>query len=69
MKLNYSKKVVDTTGAGDTFAANFLVSLLSGNGVVDSIRFGIAAATIKIGKNGAQSGMPTAEELEAFLSK
>lgn len=57
-------QIVDTTGAGDTFCGNYVVALLRGYSKVDAVKKGVMAATIKLGKMGAQPGMPHAEELE-----
>lgn len=51
-------KVVDTTGAGDTFNGAFCVGLTSGKTLVESIRFANIAAGLSTEKFGAQSGMP-----------
>ena len=58
------KKVVDTTGAGDTLCGNFVAAILSGHTKEDAIKRGVKAATMKLEKFGAQAGMPTKEELE-----
>jgi ribokinase len=59
---------VDTTGAGDTFSGAFAVAIGEGKGLNESIRFGNIAAGLSILKKGAQSGMPTQEEIEEFLN-
>lgn len=60
--------VVDTTGAGDALAAGLIAGLLSGDSWKDSIRYGCAAAAIKITQPGARAGLPTREQLDLFLS-
>lgn len=63
-------KVVDTTGAGDTFCGNFTAAALSGKyDFVTCIKRGIAASTIKIGVKGAQLGMPTAQQVTEELNR
>lgn len=62
------KKVVDTTGAGDCFAAAVVYSLLQDKSIEDSILFGTRAATLSVTKKGAR-GMPTLEEVEVFMDE
>ncbi|MGD6958236.1 MULTISPECIES: ribokinase [Rossellomorea] len=59
---------VDTTGAGDTFSGAFAVAISEGKNLVESIRYGNIAAGLSILKKGAQSGMPTKEEIEEFMN-
>ncbi|MCD6487946.1 MAG: ribokinase [Desulfurococcales archaeon] len=65
----YKVEVVDTTGAGDAFNAALAVSLAEGKDIVEACRIANAAAALQITKLGAQSGLPTREELEEFLRK
>ena len=55
-------KVVDTTGAGDTFLGAFLVKYNFDN-LFESLQFANIVAGIKITKMGAQVGMPTLSEV------
>ncbi|KLD62509.1 ribokinase [Dyella japonica] len=57
--------VVDTTGAGDTFNAALAVFLHEG--LPGAVRKACAAAALSVTRLGAQSGMPTRAELDAFL--
>jgi len=57
------KKVVDTTGAGDTFNGAFAVGIVSGLSMEESIKFSNLASSLSIQKPGAQGGMPTLEEM------
>lgn len=61
-------KAVDTTAAGDTFNGSFAHALARGLGLPECARFANAAAAIKTTKNGAQTGMPTQEQVVEFLS-
>lgn len=54
---------VDTTGAGDAFAAAFNVYLLETGDAAAALRAGVAAAGIKVTRRGAQSS-PTRREVE-----
>lgn len=59
--------VVDTTGAGDTFNGALAMSLLEGNTLAEAVRFATVAATIKTTKRGAQTGMPTYQEVRDVM--
>ena len=63
-------KVIDTTGAGDTFNGAFTVAYwIKRWELEDSIKFANAAAALKIQKLGARTGMPFEDELKQFLKK
>ena len=47
-------KVVDTTGAGDLFAAGFLYGYTHGRGLMGCARIGVMAAAEVIGHMGAR---------------
>ncbi|MCM3743872.1 ribokinase [Sporosarcina luteola] len=64
----YTIDVVDTTGAGDSFNAGFAVALGQGLSVEAACQYGNAVAALSTTKLGAQTGMPTATEVQAFLS-
>ncbi|NRD75551.1 ribokinase [Shewanella sp. VB17] len=55
----FNVDAVDTTAAGDTFNGGFVVGLLEGKSVLDSVRFGQAAAALSVTRIGAQSSIPT----------
>lgn len=57
----------DTTGAGDVFHAAFVWGLLEGVEVEALLRAANAAAALSARALGAQGGLPTRNELEAFL--
>jgi ribokinase len=56
---------VDTTGAGDTF--NGALVAFWELGLAEAVRRGSAAGALSVTKPGAQGGMPTLAELNAFL--
>jgi ribokinase len=62
----YSVPVVDTTAAGDAFNGAFAVALMGGKSPIDSASFA-AAAAMSVTRNGAQSSMPTLNEVQAYL--
>jgi ribokinase len=57
--------VVDTTAAGDCFVGAFTVALTEGQSPEDALRFAVHASALKVTKFGAQSGLPTKEEVLA----
>ena len=57
--------VVDTTGAGDTFTAALTVGLVEGMQPGDALRFACAAGSLATTKMGAQTSLPTREEVNA----
>ncbi|MCR4629804.1 MAG: ribokinase [Clostridium sp.] len=61
--------VVDTTGAGDTLNGAFAVRRAAGDDMEKALIYANAAASLSIGKFGAQGGMPTAAEVEEVLNK
>lgn len=65
----YQVEVKDTTGAGDTFNGVLAAMLAKGWSVLEAIRFANAAAACSITKEGAQSGMPTFEEIQHFMEE
>jgi ribokinase len=58
---------VDTVAAGDCFAAAVAVEIAAGGSLRDAVRFGNAAAALKVTRRGAQPGLPTRAEVNAFL--
>ena len=55
--------VVDTTGAGDTLNGAFSVRIAAGDDVKSALAYANVAASLSTEKFGAQTGMPTAEEV------
>ncbi|KAF9596354.1 hypothetical protein IFM89_009032 [Coptis chinensis] len=51
-------KVIDTTGAGDTFTAAFAVALVEGKSRMESLKFAAAAASLCVQVKGAIPSMP-----------
>jgi len=60
--------VVDTTAAGDAFIGGFSAALLRGLSLEEAVRHGNACGALAATKFGAQPSLPTAEEVERFMS-
>ncbi|HAH00144.1 MAG TPA: ribokinase, partial [Ktedonobacter sp.] len=60
-------QVVDTTAAGDCFVGALTIALTEGQQPEEALRFAVYASALKVTKFGAQSGLPTRSEVEAFL--
>lgn len=58
---------VDTVGAGDAFCGIFAALLAEGMDIEKAIRVAHAGASLSVTKRGAQEGLPTREELAAWL--
>lgn len=60
-----NRKIVDSTGAGDCFAAACVAGLMDNKSVEDSIVFALLASKLSLAKKGARA-MPSLEEIGAF---
>jgi len=60
-------KAEDTTAAGDAFAGGLAVALAEGFSLRSAVLFANAVGALAVTKLGAQSAIPTREEIEAFL--
>ncbi len=61
-------RVVDTTGAGDTFSAALTVALIEGMAPDAALSFSVAAGALACTKAGAQPSLPYRAEVEALLA-
>jgi ribokinase len=61
-------KVVDTTGAGDCFRANFTMALVEGKALKECMSMGAAASSLCVQKMGAQPSMPTRDQTMGALA-
>jgi len=61
--------VIDTTAAGDCFVGAFTVALTEGQNPEEALRFAVYASALKVTKFGAQSRLPTREEIEVFQAQ
>lgn len=62
----YKVNAVDTTAAGDSFIGGFTSALIKGLSISEAVDFGQRTAALAVQKLGAQSSLPTLEEVEAF---
>lgn len=60
-------EAVDGTGAGDAFTACLVVSLLEGRSRDESLRRACVAGALAASRFGAQTSLPTKEEVDALL--
>lgn len=65
----YEVKAIDTTGAGDAFVAGFALALMEKKNPIDAVRFANAAAALSTTAMGAQSAMPSREQVDALMAK
>ncbi len=62
-----SVEAVDTTAAGDVFVGSFAVALTEGRSVREAVKFAKHASALSVTKLGAQSSIPSRQEVEQFL--
>lgn len=58
---------VDSTAAGDAFVAGLAVALVEGRPLLEAARFAAAAGALAVTRPGAQTSLPTREEVERLL--
>lgn len=63
----YKVQVVDTTAAGDAFTAAIAVAVARGDGLHAAAKFANAAGALACTQLGAQSAMPTADEVKLLM--
>jgi len=64
----YTVPVVDSTGAGDCFAAGFVYGFLQGRPLEETARFASAVAALAVTRLGGHEGAPRLDEVERFLA-
>ena len=60
----YPVKAIDTTAAGDCFTAAFALALSQNKNWKEAIEFGRKASSIAVTRKGAQTSIPTREEVD-----
>ena len=61
--------VVDTTAAGDSFTAALAISLAKGENLHEAINYAHIVSSIVVTKEGAQSSIPTIDEINKFIKE
>lgn len=62
----FKVKAVDTTAAGDSFNGGVAVALAEGKSLEEAIQFATKVGALTVQKAGAQSSLPTREEVDGF---
>ncbi len=62
----FKVKAVDTTAAGDSFNGGVAVALAEGKSLEEAIGFATKVGALTVQKAGAQSSLPTREEVDGF---
>lgn len=65
----YMVPVVDTTGAGDAFNAGLAYALAQEKSIREAAEFAVRVSALAVTKFGAQGGMPTLAEVEAYFRR
>jgi ribokinase len=65
----FKVNVVDTTAAGDAFIGGLAKSLLDGKSLEDAVQYASACGALAVTKFGAQTSLPSADEVEKFINK
>lgn len=60
-------QAIDTTGAGDNFAAGFIVGLVEGQDLLGCARMGNAAASMAVIQYGANSGVKSRAQIQDVI--
>jgi ribokinase len=60
-------EVVDTTAAGDTYIGGFCTEWLRTKRVEEAMQYASAAAALSVSRFGAQTSIPSAQEVRSFL--
>lgn len=62
-------KLVEMTGAGDSFATGFMAALYHGEGIYDALRWGTANSASVISFVGPQKGLLTKQGMQKMLAR
>jgi ribokinase len=62
-------QAVDTTAAGDAFIGGLAVALVRGLPLAEAVRYAGCAGTLAVTRFGAQTSLPSAEEVQAFYEQ
>jgi len=59
-------EVVDTTAAGDAYIGALAFAIVKGYSIEDAVQYASFAGALSVTKKGAQTSLPTAEEVNRF---
>lgn len=62
-------ETIDSTAAGDAFAAGLAVRLAENTSLIEAVQFASAAGALAASGAGAQTAMPTREQIETLLKR
>ena len=65
----YKVKAVDTTAAGDSFIGAFAMKICECGDTGEAIKYATVVSAIVVTRQGAQSSIPTKDEIKDFLRK
>lgn len=68
-KKPYKVKVIDTTGAGDSFNAGFIYGYLKGKNIEECLKYGNACGALSVTALGGNTAFPTEQELFEFIKQ
>ena len=60
---------VDSTAAGDAFTGSLAVGIAGNKTLLDAALFANYVAALSVTKMGAQSSMPTLQEVKSFMNR
>ena len=63
-----AERIADPTGAGDCFAAAFIVRLAESRDVLEATRFALAAGSLAV-ENSGMTGIPSRRAIERRLER
>lgn len=64
----FKVKAIDTTAAGDVFCGTLAAAWVEGKPLLEAVRYANAAAALCVTRMGAQSSIPSREEIDTFLA-
>lgn len=65
-KNAYKVKAIDTTAAGDSYTGALAVAFANGKNIEEAMDFASKVGALSVQKEGAQSSLPTIEDVENF---
>ncbi len=65
-KPAYNVHAIDTTAAGDSFIGGLLTKMSEGKDINDAIDYAVMVSALTVSRKGAQTSLPTKEEVEQF---